>query len=171
MLIVPITFGDKGFSPQVSRLTRTSSAVIGVAAAAVSVACAQGPKPVNYSPMSAAVPSAIALTPNAQGYVRVETKSGSTGCSINTELVACERFSGSWQNADGRRYPTVSVAADGEFHWVDADLGQLQGRVPLNYQTYSARGWTIVVGPDDTKFTNDDSGHGMSVADKNVTPF
>ncbi len=109
--------------------------------------------------------------PNDHGYVRVDTMSGATGCSITTELVACQTSSDNWRNADGRVYHTVSVSAGGEFHWVDADLGELQGRVPLGDQTYSAQGWTIVASPQDTKFTNDPSGHGMSVSDQRVTAF
>ena len=117
-------------------------------------------------------PPAIPLTPNGQGYVRVETKSGSTGCSINTELVACQTAANNWPTTPGgRHYHTVSVTSDGQLHWVEADLGALEGRVTLDFQTYSAQGWTIVANQDSTRFTNDQSGHGMSVSDQGVTSF
>ena len=88
-----------------------------------------------------------------------------------TELVACQTASDSWRTTSGQLYHTASVRADGEFHWVKADLGELQGRIRLDYQTYSAEGWTIVATPAETRFTNDRSGHGMSVSDQRVTPF
>jgi hypothetical protein len=118
-------------------------------------------------------PPAIPLTPNGQGYVRVETKSGSTACSINRELVACQTSANNWpMTPGGQHYHAVSVtAADGQLHWVEADLGALEGRVTLDYQTYSAQGWTIVATPDGTRFTSDSSGHGMSVSTQSVTSF
>lgn len=112
------------------------------------------------------------LMPNSGGYVRIETKSGATKCSINTELVACETSGDSWPvNTNGQHYHTVSVNANGEFHWVDANLGVLEGRVTLDYQSYSAQGWTIVASSDGTKFTNDRTGHGMTVNAQTVTAF
>ena len=136
--------------------------------------CGRGPAPLKHGPISTADPalaSSIPLLPNDRGYVRVETKSGSTGCSITSELIACQSFSGNWRDTNGRRHHTVSVTADGAFHWVDADLGELRGRVPLEYHTYSAQAWTIAAGPDETKFVNDRTGHGMTVSDQRVTPF
>jgi hypothetical protein len=71
------------------------------------------------------VPPAIPLQPNDRGYVRVETKSGSTGCSINTELVACQTSADNWPTgSNGRHFHTASINANGEFHWVEADLGR-----------------------------------------------
>jgi hypothetical protein len=158
-----------------------SSAAIGAIAvgvpalAATAVGFARGGVPGGYSLISTSTPPpppAIPLTPNGQGYVRVETKSGSTGCSINTELVACQTAANNWPTTPGgQHYHTVSVTANGQLHWVEADLGVLEGHVTPDFQTYSARGWTIVATPDATKFTNDRSGHGMSVSDRSVTSF
>jgi hypothetical protein len=115
--------------------------------------------------------SPVPLPPNEQGYVRVEVNSGSTGCSVNTELVACETASSNWRSADGRPHHTVSMTADGELHWPEGDLGALAGRVTLDDTTYSAQGWDIVVTPNDTTFTHHRSGHGMTVSDQSMAPF
>lgn len=115
--------------------------------------------------------SAIALQPNDRGYVRIEVPSTSVDCSITAELVACQRFSGVWHDENGQVRHTVSITTGGEFHWVNADLGELQGRVALGFHTYAAQGWTIVAGPDETRFVDGHSGHGMTVDTAHVTPF
>jgi hypothetical protein len=131
--------------------------------------------PEGYSLISTSAPPgppAIPLTPNGQGYVRVETKSGLTACSITVELVACQTSADNWPvTPGGQHYHTVSVTSDGQLTWVEADLGALEGRVALDYLTYSAQGWTIVASSDSTRFTNDRSGHGMSVSAASVTSF
>ena len=155
-------------------LIRISTVITVIAAAAMSAGCGRVPTPSNHGSISRtgpALPSPIPLPPNDRGYVRVETKSRSIGCSITAELVACQTFSGSWRDTNGQHHHTASVSADGEFYWVDADLGALQGRVPLDYRAYSAQSWTIVAGPAETKFVNDRGGHGMTVSDQRVTPF
>jgi len=44
--------------------------------------------------------------------------------------------------------------------------------VVLNYgQTYHIPGWTILPSSDGTRFTKDDTGHGMFVSVENVSPF
>jgi hypothetical protein len=152
-----------------------SGVMIVVAAAVLSAALLQGAASPDYGLISTSTqpaPPAIPLAPNDHGYVRVETKSGLTGCSIAAELVACQTSAGNWPSRpDGRRFHIASVSADGEFHWVDADLGALEGRVALEYQTYSAQGWTIAATSDGTTFTNDHTGHGMSVSEQSVAPF
>jgi hypothetical protein len=121
---------------------------------------------------TAAPPSPTPLIANDRGYVRVEINSGSTGCSINSELVACQTSANNWPvNANGQHFHTVSVSTAGEFHWVEADLGALEGRVTLSNQTYTAQGWTIAATADGTTFTNGNSGHGMSVSDQSVRSF
>ncbi len=135
-------------------------------------ACAHDPGPASHGQTStAASPSVIFLRPNDDGYVRIETLSKSVGCSITAELIACQRFSGVWHDASGRVQHTVSVSTGGEMHWVEADLGELQGRVSLGFHTYGAQGWTIVAQPADNRFVNDHSGHGMTVDAERVTPF
>ncbi len=98
--------------------------------------------------------------------------SGAAGCSITAKLVACQSFNGGWApSADEQSASVASIADDGQFHWVHADLGALAGRVKLGPRTYSAQGWTIVASADTTTFTNDRSGRGMSVGDSYVRPF
>jgi hypothetical protein len=146
---------------------------IGLTIAAAAVLSAPGASSPGYSLISTtAPPPPIPLTPNDRGYVRVEVNSGSTGCSINSELVACQTSANNWPaNPNGQHFHTASVNATGEFHWVEADLGALEGRVTLDNQTYSALGWTIVATSGGTTFTNGSTGHGMSVSDQSVRPF
>ncbi len=94
------------------------------------------------------------------------------GCSVTTALVACETSSDSWPpRGDGRPFHTVSVTAEGELDFVDADLGALEGKVALSSGTYWAQGWTIASTGDAGTFTNDSTGHGMRVSEEAVQPF
>ncbi|HEY9304869.1 MAG TPA: hypothetical protein VIO95_11320 [Mycobacterium sp.] len=141
----------------------------------MSATLVRGGTPLNYIVVSTSAPPAppaVPLTANDRGYVRVEMRSGSVRCSINSELVACQTSAGNWPaKPDGGTFHTVSVNADGEFHWVEADLGALDGRVTLDDQTYTAQGWTVTVSEDGMRFANDRTGHGMSVSDQRVEPF
>ncbi len=102
----------------------------------------------------------------------MESKSGLVRCSINVELVACQTSADNWSRGpDGQPFHVASVTPDGQFEWVKADLGALEGIVTMEYQTYGAQGWTIVATADATKFTNDRTGHGMSVSTETVQPF
>lgn len=151
------------------------SALIIVTAAIVSAVLVKGGTSPNYIMVSTSpppAPPAVPLKANEQGYVRVETKNGSVRCSITSELVACQTSAGNWPaKPDGGTFHTVSVKADGEFNWVEADLGALEGRVTLGDQTYTAQGWTITGGDEGMRFANDRTGHGMSVSDQRVEPF
>jgi hypothetical protein len=170
------TLQAKVSSPLRSYVSLSVSVAV-LVAAGVFVSGVSEPRaiPTQYTLISTTTPPAspgIPLPPNEQGYVRVQTKSGSTSCSINAEVVACRTNANNWPiMPDGQHYHVASVNADGEFHWVNADLGLLEGKVTIDYQTYSAQGWTIVASPDGTKFINDRTGHGMSVNAQNVTPF
>jgi hypothetical protein len=142
--------------------------------AAATAGCARDSAPMSHGQTSTAAapdPSVTPLRPNDRGYVRIEMPATSVGCSINAEMVACQRFSGAWHDPTGQLRHTVSVTTGGEFHWVDADLGELKGRVSLGYQTYRALGWTIFAQPGVTRFVNDHGGHGMTVDAERVTPF
>jgi hypothetical protein len=161
--------------------TTVVGAVIGGAVVAGCMACASqaGPPPSTSAMKSSVVststpptPSVIELSPNDHGYVRVATKSGMTRCSLNLELVACHTAGDNWpRGSDGHPFHVASVTSDGQFQWVKADLGELEGIVTMEYQTYGAVGWTIVATADGTKFTNDRTGHGMTVSTEKVEPF
>ena len=56
----------------------------------------------------------------------------------------------------------VRLTANGEVSWLVGNLGDIPA-VTLDYRTYSAVGWTIEAREDGTRFTNDRSGHGMTV--------
>jgi hypothetical protein len=145
-----------------------------VLATATAVGCARDSAPMSHGQTSTAAspdPSVTPLQPNDRGYVRIDMPATSVGCSITAELVACERFSGAWHDTTGQVRHTVSVSTGGEFHWVEADLGELRGRVSLRYRTYSALGWSIFAQPGVTRFVNDLGGHGMTVGAERVTPF
>jgi hypothetical protein len=161
--------------------TKLVGAAIACAAIAVGMACAphtsspEDTSIMDSGPIETATPSApsvVALSPNEQGYIRVESKSGLVRCSFNAELVACQTSADNWaRGADGQPFHVASVTSDGHFQWVKADLGALEGIVTMEHQTYGAEGWTIIATADGTKFTNDRTGHGMSVSGEAAEPF
>lgn len=121
------------------------------------------------TPIAATPPAAESLPPQ-NGYVFITTKSGQTRCQINTAEVACEAPFTSSPVVDGTPANGVRVTADGQLKWVLGNLGDIPV-VPIDYRTYNAQGWTIVATEDGTKFTNDGTGHGMSVAIGGVEAF
>lgn len=144
----------------------------GVALVILVTGCAGGGVTGSVTTSTPPVPSVVALMPNDHGYVRVESKSGNMRCSIAANLVACQTSADNWpRHPDGTPFHCASVTAGGEFHWVDADLGALEGRITMDYQTYRAQGWTISAAAGETTFTNDRSGHGMVVSTADVQPF
>jgi hypothetical protein len=115
-------------------------------------------------PPNPSVPSAgTVLPPNANGYVFIETKSGKTHCLIATDHVACEAEFTNAPIISGQQAHDISVNRDGTSEWVIANLGLLEGRFTLDYQTYQALGWTIVADSTGTTFTNNQTHHGMFV--------
>ncbi|WP_299566047.1 hypothetical protein [uncultured Mycolicibacterium sp.] len=110
------------------------------------------------------------LTPREGGYVFIETKSGLTRCQLNTEYVGCETRFVDPPSIDGHPATGVRLDADGQVRWVVGNLGAIPA-VTLDYQRYSAVGWTIDARPDGTRFTNDRTGHGMEIATEGVHTF
>lgn len=110
------------------------------------------------------------LRPNSAGYVYIETRSGLTRCQISATSVGCEsQFTGS-PTIDGQQANGVEVSADGANRWVLGNLGAMP-TVTIDYDTYFAVGWTIEASGDGTRFTNDDTGHGMFVSTEQVDFF
>ena len=116
-----------------------------------------------------AAPGAEVLPPE-NGYVFIETKSGKTRCQLNEEEVGCEAQFTNSPVLDGGHANGVRLTANGELTWLVGNLGDIPV-VTLDYRTYSAVGWTIDAGEDGTRFTNDRTGHGMTVSVDGVQAF
>jgi hypothetical protein len=121
-------------------------------------------------PPSTSQPGATTLPPDESGYVFIETKSGLTRCQISEAEVGCESQFDNSIEVNGMPANGVSVTADGSMRWVAGNLGNIPA-VTLDYQTYSAVGWTIAADSDGTRFTNDGTGHGMFVNTSGVETF
>jgi hypothetical protein len=123
-------------------------------------------------PASPSTPPAgvIPLSPDHNGYVFIETKSGVTRCQINKETVGCEAPFTSSPLQDGEHANGVSISAGGNVQWVLGNLGAIP-TVTIDYKTYAAQGWTIIATEQGTRFTNDHTGHGMFVSVEKVTTF
>jgi hypothetical protein len=149
------------------------AAVTGAALASATVSTTVTTPPAYHLILTSTAPTPPEpLAPNDHGYVRVTTASQAIGCSITSDLVACETSSDNWPpRPDGQPYHTASVSSGGEFHLVDADVGALEGKVALGPRTYWAQGWTIAADTDAITFTNDRTGRGMRVSLGGVQPF
>jgi hypothetical protein len=124
------------------------------------------PAPSRANPPAGAVP----LTPDANGRVFIETKSGQTRCQIDSESVGCEAEFTNSPLQDGEHTNGVNVTASGEVKWVLGNLGDIP-TVPIDYKNYDAVGWTIAASESGTKFTNEQTGHGMFVSIEKVDTF
>lgn len=122
------------------------------------------------TPSATAAPPSNTVLPPENGYVFVETKSGQTRCQINASEVACEAQFANAPVVNGVPAYGVRVTAAGAMEFVVGNLGDIPV-VTLDYQTYSAEGWTVVATEDGTRFTNDGTGHGMFVAIEGVEVF
>ena len=121
-------------------------------------------------PTPTAAPPANTVLPPENGYVFVETKSGKTRCQLNATEVDCEAPFVNAPVVNGLPANGVRLTAAGRMEWVVGNLGDIPV-VTLEYQTYSAEGWTVVATEDGTRFTNDGTGHGMFVAIQGVEVF
>ena len=110
------------------------------------------------------------LEPNAAGYVYIETSSGLTRCQISADTVGCESDFTDSPTVDGVPATGVEVSASGSNRWVVGNLGAMP-TVSIDYDTYHAVGWTIEASSDGTRFTNDQTGHGMFVSTGQVDFF
>ncbi len=110
------------------------------------------------------------LQPSETGYVYIETKSGKTRCQISAEKVSCESEFTASPSVEGQPANGVEVTADGGNRWVLGNLGAIP-TTGIDYATYHALGWTIEADATGTRFTNDVTGHGMSVNTEGATFF
>lgn len=125
--------------------------------------------PAPAPPRPTVAPGGENLTPQ-NGYVYIETKSGLTRCQISELSVGCESEFENSPEIDGFPANGVSVTAQGETTWLTGNLGDIP-TVALDYRTYTALGWTIEAGEDGTRFTNDETGHGMFVRIEGVETY
>ncbi|MDX1892756.1 hypothetical protein [Mycolicibacterium sp. 050158] len=132
--------------------------------------------PTSASPSPPPVPSPRAAPPPAEalapqnGYVFITTKSGQTRCQLSASSVGCEAPFTNPPAVDGSPANGVQVTADGQLRWIVGNLGDIPV-VTLDYRTYSAVGWTIAASENGTRFTNDATRHGMTVAIQGVEAF
>ena len=128
--------------------------------------------PSGIAPSPGTAPTGIELTPNAYGYVPIQTKSGLTRCQIEKDRFICESSADTgWPIApDGYRYHGFSVTAAGEIQWAQGNLGAIQP-VTLDYQTYHALDWTIEASSSGTRITNDRTRRGAFVSIEKVQTF
>ena len=108
------------------------------------------------------------------GRYRCMVSSAATGQA----LVACEP---SWLNGipggfrQGPVGAVVAVDAQGDLSWnpgANIGIGSPADRTPLQYgNSYKVNEWTVVCGVDGTRFTNNNTGHGMFVSIENVYAF
>lgn len=138
------------------------------------VTAAPPPAPIAAPPPPPTVtraPAPIQL-PVEYGHALVQTRSGKTACSVRADSVACYvQFVVPTPIRSGSPANIVGVRSNGLVEWAIGDPGQLQFRA-MSYGTiYHALGWTIAPTSDDTTFTNDVTGHGMTVSVEGATPF
>ncbi|MEV0668987.1 hypothetical protein [Mycobacterium sp. NPDC050441] len=118
----------------------------------------------------AAPPAGAAPLQPRNGYVYIETKSGRTRCQLSKQDVGCESDFEDSPVIDGEHANGVRLTPDGQIKWVVGNLGDIPV-VTLDYRKYSAVGWTIDAGEDGTRISNDNTGHGMTIAVEGVKTF
>lgn len=104
------------------------------------------------------------------GLVFIQTKSGKTRCQLDEQEVGCEAAFTNAPDVDGAPANGVRLTADGELSWVQGNLGAIPAET-LDYQTYSAVGWTIDADENGTRFTNESTGRGMVISVEGVESF
>ncbi len=103
----------------------------------------------------------------------VVTPADNQHCLVLVDEVTCHVYSFSVPTPprDGQPATGVRVNADGEWDWDYYGFAPKRA-ITLDYgTTYRARGWTIEPTPEGMTFTNDKTGHGMSVSSEGVEPF
>ena len=118
--------------------------------------------PVMPTPVPLPTDGSGELQPSETGFVYIETKSGKTRCQISSDKVSCESEFTATPTVEGQPANGVEVTSDGAHRWVLGNLGAIP-TTSIDYATYHALGWTIEADSSGTRFTNDASGHGMSV--------
>jgi hypothetical protein len=110
------------------------------------------------------------LPPDESGTVYFQTQDGTTFCYVVAEEVGCSGHFANTPVQHGVRTNGVKLSADGTVEYLVGDLGDLP-ETTLDYSTFTAAGWTIEATEDGTRFTNDSTGHGMSVSVDEVSTY
>lgn len=131
---------------------------------------APAPSSTVAAPPSARKPTGATPLEPQNGYVFIETKSGKTRCQLSEQDVGCESDFANAPEIDGLPANGVRLSSGGQLRWIVGNLGDIPA-VTLDYKRYTAVGWTIDANSDGTRFTNDDTGHGMVVAVEGVQVF
>ncbi len=114
-----------------------------------------------------AITTPAASAPYTDANVAVRTKSGRTICLISSSKVRCEaKFTHLPVQTPVSKtgFSDISVDSQGQLEWDEATIGTPPDIEQLEYATYHWLGWTVVAAKDGTRFTNDATGHGMSVS-------
>lgn len=124
------------------------------------------------APIPAKPPTAAVSIPSRSGSAFVITRSGKIACQIRADDVGCQV---QWSVATPLQYGApangVRVSANGDSEWVTGDMGH-QSYTTMTYGTrYRTLGWTVTPTSDGTTFSNDATGHGMTVGVQGVEPF
>ena len=124
------------------------------------------------APIPAKPPPAAVNIPSRSGSAFVITRSGKTACQIRAGDVGCQV---QWTVPTPLQYGApangVRVSSSGDWEWVTGDMGD-QSYTTLSYGTsYRSLGWTVTPTSDGTTFSNDTTGHGMTVGVQGVRPF
>ncbi|OHU51582.1 hypothetical protein BKG82_22925 [Mycobacteroides chelonae] len=130
------------------------------------------PPPVAVPPPPPTMSRAPIELPVEYGHALVQTRSGKTACSVRADSVACYvQFVIPTPIRSGMPANIVGVRSNGLVEWAIGDPGQLHFGAMSYGTTYHALGWTITPTSDETTFTNDATGHGMTVSVENVRVF
>lgn len=148
---------------------RTSPAPQPVTTTVVESKALPPPAPTTASPPTARAPIQL---PVEFGHALVQTRSGKTACSVRADSVACYvQFVVPTPIRSGMPANIVGVGSNGLVEWAIGDPGQLHFGAMSYGTTYQALGWTITPTSDDTTFTNDVTGHGMTVSVEGAKTF
>jgi len=118
-----------------------------------------------------AAPVGSTLQPDPKGFVFIATKSGRTHCQISKHTVVCAAQFTNSPVVNGQHANEVNIKSNGSLLWGTGQIDAPSNLVTLDYQTYHAVGWTISATKSNTRFTNDTTGHGMSVSVDKVESF
>lgn len=133
--------------------------------------------------LAANVIAALHFTPSAGAAPDrefVTTESRKVRCIVSEDHVVCQGPIGGFEDGpvmNGAKANIVSTDAAGDFQRTAANMPATDEQDPRNDlvliydETFAINGWTILPSTSGTRFTDDETGHGMFVSVEKVTPF